>query len=98
MSKMIQIRHVPDEVHEKLKKRAAKRRMTLSDYLNEELERLASTLTLDELYERQKQRPRLEHGLTAQDIVDDVRQSREERARYLDEMVDDVFGRSREDH
>ncbi|MFI5413285.1 MAG: hypothetical protein ACHQ0I_01675 [Candidatus Lutacidiplasmatales archaeon] len=33
MSKMIQLRHVPDAVHRKLKSRAAKKGMSLSDYL-----------------------------------------------------------------
>ena len=41
MSKMIQIRHVPDELHAKLKARAAAAGMTLTDYLLSELRLLA---------------------------------------------------------
>lgn len=49
MSKMIQIRNVPDDVHRELKIRAARAGMTLSDFLNAELARLAATRPLVEL-------------------------------------------------
>ncbi len=49
VSKMIQIRNVPDEVHQELKVRAAQAGMSLSDFLNAELARLASTRPLEEL-------------------------------------------------
>ena len=41
MSKMIQIRNVPDSVHRVLKARAARDGMSLSDYLKRELARSA---------------------------------------------------------
>jgi len=41
MSKMIQVRHVPDDVHRQLKARAAAKGMSLSDYLRTELELIA---------------------------------------------------------
>jgi antitoxin FitA len=41
MSKMIQIRNVPDELHAQLKRRAAEAGMTLSDYLLEEIREYA---------------------------------------------------------
>jgi len=46
MNKMIQIRNVPEKLHRKLKARAAAEGLTLSDYLREEIERLASKPTL----------------------------------------------------
>ena len=49
MSRMVQIKSVPDEVHRALKARAALRGQTLSDYLRGELERLAARPTPDEL-------------------------------------------------
>ena len=49
MSKMIQIRNVPDELHRTLKVRAAKAGMTLSDYLLSEIEQIAQKPTLREL-------------------------------------------------
>lgn len=52
MSKMIQIRHVPDALHRRLRSRAALAGMSLSDYLKAELEGLANRLTAAELGER----------------------------------------------
>mgnify|MGYP001545112960 CR=1 FL=1 len=52
MSKMLQIRHVPDSVHRKLRARAALAGMSLSDYLRKELELSAERLTPGELRER----------------------------------------------
>lgn len=49
MSKMIQIRHVPDALHKRLRARAAGAGMTLSDYLRQELEQAAERLTPAEL-------------------------------------------------
>ncbi len=46
---MIQIRNVPDGVHRELKVRAAKAGMSLSDFLNAELARLAARRPLEEL-------------------------------------------------
>jgi plasmid stability protein len=52
MSKMIQIRNVPDSLHRKLKARAAMEGKSLSDYLIAEITRLAERPTLAELRER----------------------------------------------
>jgi plasmid stability protein len=52
MSKMIQIRHVPDALHRRLRARAALAGMSLSDYLRLELEAAAERLTPNELRER----------------------------------------------
>ena len=49
MSKMVQVRHVPDDVHRVLKVRAARAGMSLSDYLRVELERVAARATVDDL-------------------------------------------------
>jgi plasmid stability protein len=49
---MIQIRHVPDQLHRDLKARAAQAGMTLSDYLLAELETLAVRPTMREWLER----------------------------------------------
>jgi antitoxin FitA len=55
MSAMIQIRNVPDELHRRLKSRAALAGMSLSDYLLNEIRQVAERPTLEEL------RARLEH-------------------------------------
>ena len=51
MSKMIQIRNVPDDLHRTLKVRAAKAGMTLSDYLLSEIEQVAEKPSLREWLE-----------------------------------------------
>jgi antitoxin FitA len=48
MPKMIQIRHVPDAVHRKLKTRAATKGMSLSDYLMLEINEIANLPTMDD--------------------------------------------------
>jgi hypothetical protein len=48
MPKMIQLRHVPDALHRKLKARAAMRGTSLSEYLMKEIELIAEQPTLQE--------------------------------------------------
>ncbi len=60
MSKMIQIRNVPDYLHRTLKVRAAQAGMTLSDYLLSEIEQIAAKPTLAEMMERLRQREPVE--------------------------------------
>ena len=52
MSRMIQIRNVPDEVHSQLKARAALEGMSLSDYLLREVRRILERPRLAELRSR----------------------------------------------
>ena len=52
MSKLVQIREVPDEVHATLKSRAVLSGMSLSEYLRSMLEREASRPTPEELTAR----------------------------------------------
>jgi plasmid stability protein len=52
MAKMIQIRHVPEELHRKLKVRAAEAGVSLSDFLRKEVELVAERPTIAELRER----------------------------------------------
>src|SRR6059058_5966376 len=56
MSKMIQIRNVPDDLHRTLKARAATEGMSLSDYLLRELRQLTAQPTPAEFLERLRQR------------------------------------------
>lgn len=58
MSKMIQIRDVPDHVHRRLKVRAAEAGLTLSDYLRVEVERVAARPTRAEILARLTKVPR----------------------------------------
>ena len=52
MSKMIQLRNVPEALHRGLKARAAMAGMSLSDYLLAEIKEIAERPTLAELRER----------------------------------------------
>lgn len=52
MAKMIQLRNVPDDLHRKLKARAALAGMSLTDYLVAEIRRSAERPTHAELRER----------------------------------------------
>jgi len=56
MSRMLQIRNVPDDLHARLKARAALEGMTLSDYLLREVRRAAERPSPTELRERLRQR------------------------------------------
>ena len=52
MSKMIQLRNVPDDLHRKLKSRAPWQALSLSDYLLREVQRVAERPTVAELRQR----------------------------------------------
>ncbi|HXW99723.1 MAG TPA: hypothetical protein VEJ00_00800 [Candidatus Acidoferrales bacterium] len=73
MSKMIQLRNVPDALHRNLKARAAMAGMSLSDYLLGEIKEIAERPTLAELRERLHRREAVSVPL------DSVRLVREER-------------------
>ena len=49
---MVQIRNVPDELHRKLKSRAASSGMSISEYLLREIERSLQRPTREELLQR----------------------------------------------
>jgi plasmid stability protein len=75
MSRMIQIRNVPDPVHRKVKARAAEAGMTLSDYLLAEVERIASLPTREEMLTRLHSRARVKLRTPAADIIRSDRES-----------------------
>jgi plasmid stability protein len=52
MPTMIQLRHVPDDLHRKLKARAAMEGLSLSAYLIREVRQLAEKPTMSEMMER----------------------------------------------
>lgn len=52
MSKMIQLRHVPDALHRQLKARAALAGLALSDYLIREVRKIAEYPTPEEMRAR----------------------------------------------
>jgi len=76
MSKMIQLRNVPDTLHRKLKARAALAGMSLSDYLLSEIKEIADKPTLAEFRERLGRREPMEIGV---DVARMIREEREAR-------------------
>lgn len=73
MSKMIQIRNVPDDLHRALKAQAARDGLSLSDFLLREAKRIVTRPSLDELLER------IRGDGTPRGSFDSARAVREER-------------------
>ena len=76
MPVMIQIRHVPDTLHRRLKSRAALAGMSLSDYLLNELREIAERPSLEELRARLHGRSRTAPSLEPAEAVRAERDSR----------------------
>ena len=76
MTKMIQIRNVPDDIHRTLKVRAAERGMSLSDFLLAEIEEVAKRPSVEEMLERLRRMPKLDLTESAADAVRAERDSR----------------------
>ena len=76
MSKMIQLRNVPDALHRRLKARAAMAGMSLSDYLLAEVKEVAERPTLAELRERLHQRKPVAAELDTVRLLQEEREAR----------------------
>jgi plasmid stability protein len=57
MSTLVQIRNVPDDVHRRLKMRAASEALTMSDYVLREVRKALDRPTREELFARLATRP-----------------------------------------
>jgi plasmid stability protein len=76
MSKMVQIRNVPEKLHRTLKARAAEAGLSLSDYLLGELREAAARPTPEEMRDRLERRARVFVGESSADAVRAVRAGR----------------------
>lgn len=76
MSRMIQVRNVPESMHRTLKARAAMAGMSLSDFLLAEMRVLAERPTIAELRERLHRRSPVATGTSAADAVRRERDAR----------------------
>lgn len=76
MSKMIQVRDVPDSVHGTLKARAAREGMSLSDFVKRELERVAERPTMREWLDRTQNTRPIPARRTAAQIIRELRDER----------------------
>jgi antitoxin FitA len=76
MSKMIQVRNVPEHVHGTLKARAAREGMSLSDFLKKELIRAAERPTMQEWLERTQRAKPIRAKRSPAQVIREVRDSR----------------------
>jgi hypothetical protein len=76
MSKMIQVRNVPDGLHRTLKAQAALAGLSVSDFLLAEIRHLAERPTVAELRERLRRRPRVTGRVSATEAVRRERDAR----------------------
>jgi plasmid stability protein len=79
MSKIIQLRNVPDSLHRTLKARAAMAGVSLSDYLLKEIREIADRPTLEELRQRVAKREPVKLPVSAADIIRAERAERDAR-------------------
>ena len=74
MSKMLQVRNILERLHRELRKRAKLRGQTLTDYVQEILEREVARPPADEIFDRIESRAPVDLDIRVADII------REERA------------------
>jgi plasmid stability protein len=76
MSKMIQIRNVPDSIHRVLKSRAAMAGVSLSDYILRELKEWTEHPTNEELRARMAKREPVSVKVSVADVLREEREAR----------------------
>jgi len=77
MPKTIQVRNVPDEVHRKLKSRAALEGLSLSDFVLREMEHVIDVPTMKEIAERLGRLPRVKYDRSPAEIIHEERVKRD---------------------
>lgn len=77
MAKTIQIRDVPDDVHQRLAARAAEERRSLSELLRAEAIEIARRPTMKEMLDRLASRPKLDVPESAAEALDKERAAAE---------------------
>ena len=76
MSKMIQVRNVPERLHRELVRRARARGQTLTDYIQEILEKDVARPPADEIFQRISKRQSVHLGSPASDLIKQERANR----------------------
>lgn len=76
MPRMIQIRHVPDAIHRRIKAKAAMEGMSLSDYLRQEVVEIAARPTVSELRQRLAERSSVRTRVAPAQAVRSERENR----------------------
>lgn len=73
MAKMIQVRNVPDWLHEELVGRARRSRRSLTDYVQDVLEREVARPPAEEVFERIRSRSAVDLGRPAATLIEEER-------------------------
>ena len=76
MSKMIQVRDVPEQVHGKLKARAAREGISLSDFIKRELQRITERPSMQEWLERAQEVKSIPAKRSAAQVIRELRDAR----------------------
>jgi antitoxin FitA len=84
MPKMIQVRSVPDKLHRELLRRAKKRGQTLTDYIQQILEREVARPPAEDVFERIARRTPVNIG---RPIAEIIREERERRDEHLERVL-----------
>jgi antitoxin FitA len=79
MAKMIQVRNVSERLHRELMKRAKARGQTLTDYIEDLLEREVSRPAPSTVFERIKTRTPVDLGRPSADLIREERAARDAR-------------------
>jgi antitoxin FitA len=77
MSKMIQVRNVPDRLHRELTRRARASGETLTEYVERILEREVARPVPQDVFDRIARRPRVDLGEPAAEVIKRERTARE---------------------
>ena len=78
MSKMVQVRNVPERLHRELVRRARARGQTLTDYIQDVLEREVARPLPSEVFARIRARTPADLGRSAQELIRGARGERPE--------------------
>ncbi len=76
MSKMIQIRNVPNKLHAELKRRAKLRRQSLTEYLEDLLEREVSYPPIEDVLDRIESREPVRLSRSVAEMIKEERSRR----------------------
>jgi antitoxin FitA len=79
MSKMIQVRNVPDRLHRELKRRAKRRGQSLTEYIEEILEREVALPPREEVFERIRRSEPVDLGGPVAELIHEARVERGRR-------------------
>lgn len=77
MSKMIQVRNVPDRLHRELARRARSRGKSLTDFIQDILEREVARPQADEVFDRVAKRTEVRLPVSAAQLIHEERADRE---------------------